>query len=80
MLVKIANVREVIVQSPRTRTIRTWNGETNSYMSQVNDDLGYVVTARSVIVQKHLADLADMADTADAATPPTEGRVRSPAI
>ena len=53
-LVKIANIREVMRHSPQTRKVRTWNGETNAFMSQVNDDMGYVVTARSVIVQKHL--------------------------
>lgn len=54
MLVKIANLRQVIERSPLTRRIQTWNGETNTHMTRVNDELGFVVTARAVVVQKRL--------------------------
>jgi GNAT superfamily N-acetyltransferase len=52
MLVKIANIRAVTELSPLTTKIMTWNGETNLHMSRVNDELGFVVAARSVICQR----------------------------
>jgi GNAT superfamily N-acetyltransferase len=54
MLVKIANLRALMDLSPRTLRVTTWNGEVNTHMSGVNDELGFVVTARSFVVQKHL--------------------------
>jgi GNAT superfamily N-acetyltransferase len=54
LLVKVANVRAITEHSPRTRRISTWNAETNLHMSRVNDELGYVATARGVIWQKRL--------------------------
>jgi GNAT superfamily N-acetyltransferase len=54
LLVKIANVRAIMEHSPPTRKIMTWNAETNLHMSRVNDELGYVATARGIIWQKYL--------------------------
>jgi hypothetical protein len=54
MLVKIANIRALMERTPVTSKVMTFNGETNSHMSSVNEELGYKVTARVVICQKHL--------------------------
>jgi GNAT superfamily N-acetyltransferase len=64
MLVKIANIRQVMERSPLTRRIQTWNGETNRHMTRVNDELGFVVTARAVLVQKRLGVAAEQAAAA----------------
>jgi GNAT superfamily N-acetyltransferase len=63
LLVKIANLRALMEHSPQTRTVCTWNGETNLHMSRVNDELGFRQRAHAIIVQKRLT----------APGPPSEG-------
>jgi GNAT superfamily N-acetyltransferase len=56
ILVKIANVRALMEHSPETTNVRTWNAETNAYMSRLNDQLGFAITARAVFCQKRLGE------------------------
>lgn len=41
MLVKVAALRRLAVESPRTRLLSTWNAEENTHMIAVNEALGF---------------------------------------
>jgi GNAT superfamily N-acetyltransferase len=56
ILVKLANLRQVMELSPETVRIQSWNADTNEHMIRVNDRLGFEVKGQSIAWQKHLLD------------------------
>jgi GNAT superfamily N-acetyltransferase len=55
VLVKIANLRQLMEHSPATATIQTWNADTNTHMMRVNALLGFEASGHSTAWQKELA-------------------------
>jgi GNAT superfamily N-acetyltransferase len=41
LLLKVANLRALLAHAPQTRTVVTWNAETNAHMLAVNNLLGF---------------------------------------
>ncbi len=54
LLLKCAMVRWVRERNPEVRTIDTWNAESNGFMIEVNEQLGYRVVARELQFQRRL--------------------------
>ena len=40
-IVKIVNLRYIVEEEPRLRTIDTWNADVNSYMIAINEAMGF---------------------------------------
>ncbi len=54
LLLKAAMVQWLRERNPEVRTVDTWNAESNGYMIQVNEQLGYRVVARELQFQRRL--------------------------
>ena len=54
LLLKSAMVMWLRERNPEVRTVDTWNAESNGYMIQVNEQLGYRVVARELQFQRRL--------------------------
>ncbi|MDP9407362.1 MAG: GNAT family N-acetyltransferase [Actinomycetota bacterium] len=49
LLVKLANLGQLLRRCPRTRRVSTWNSASNAPMVAVNDRLGFAAAARSPV-------------------------------
>lgn len=56
LLLKSAMVLWLRERHPELRTIDTWNAESNGYMIEVNEQLGYEVVARELQFQRRLPE------------------------
>ena len=54
LLLKSAMVLWLRERNPEVRTVDTWNAESNGYMIEVNEQLGYRVVARELQFQRRL--------------------------
>ncbi|HEV8064615.1 MAG TPA: GNAT family N-acetyltransferase [Acidimicrobiales bacterium] len=54
ILIKVANLRQIIERSPLTTKIQTWNADTNTHMMSVNAALGFYASGKSTVWQKEL--------------------------
>ncbi len=53
-LVKAANLRQVMADSPATRELHTWNADANAPMIRVNEALGFTLAAHGGFWQREL--------------------------
>lgn len=54
LLMKVANLRQLLRDRPGVGTIWTWNADTNTFMIAVNEQLGFVVNGWSAGYQRDL--------------------------
>lgn len=54
LLIKIANLRQLLAERPGLQATWTWNADSNTHMNEVNELLGYVPFAKEAAYQRDL--------------------------